>query len=164
MVFEFILISGGILLLLIGVLGAFIPVLPGPPLSFGGFLMFYFSKSATILPQTLFVFGILTVLITLLDYLLPIWGTKAGKGSKHGVFGATLGLVIGIIFFPPWGVIPGPVLGAWLAERVNGKNNREAVRSAFGSFSGLLLGTIFKFVVSIAMIWYAVAGVIRSPF
>lgn len=164
MVIEFFLISGGILLLLIGVIGAFVPVLPGPPISYTGLLMFYFSKSATIFPQTLFVFGALTVLITLLDFLLPIWGTKVGKGSKHGVLGATLGLVIGIFFFPPWGIIPGPVLGAWLAERVNGKNNREAWRSAMGSFAGLFLGTIFKFVVSVAMIWYAIAGVIRSPF
>ncbi len=164
MVIEFLLISGGILLLLIGLLGAFIPVLPGPPFSFAGLLLFYFSKSAAILPQTLLVFGILTILITLLDYLLPIWGTKAGKGSKHGVLGAALGLIIGIFFFPPWGIIPGPVLGAWLAERVNGKKNKEALQSALGSFVGLVLGTVFKFVVSIAMIWYAVAGVISVSF
>lgn len=159
---DLLLIIGGFILLLAGLLGAFIPVLPGPPLSYAGLLLIHFTSLATIPDNILIIFGTLTVLITIVDYLLPIWGTRLGKGSKHGVMGATIGLVIGIFFFPPLGVIIGPLAGAWLAEKVNGKDNKQAFRSAMGSFIGLLFGAILKFAVAIAMIWYSLSGIILS--
>lgn len=146
------------ILLLAGVLGAFIPVLPGPPLSYAGMLLVHFTSLADFSVRTLLTFGIITLLITLADYLLPIWGTKLGRGTRHGMFGATIGLIIGIFFFPPFGILVGPIAGAWLAERVNGKNNEDAFRSAIGSFFGLLLGVVLKFVISVAIIWYVLYG------
>lgn len=164
MVIDIILLSTGLLFLLIGVLGAFIPILPGPPFSYAGLLLIHFTGFASISHNILYTLGILTVLITLADYLLPIWGTRIGKGSRHGVLGATIGLIAGILFFPPLGALIGPLAGAWLAEKVNGQTNRQAIRSALGSFVGLLLGIALKFAFSAATIWYALSGmIINTP-
>ncbi|TVQ93053.1 MAG: DUF456 domain-containing protein [Bacteroidetes bacterium] len=150
------------ILLLAGVIGAFIPILPGPPLSFAGMLLIHFTSLTDFSGRILLTFGIITLLITIADYLLPIWGTRLGKGTRHGMFGATIGLIIGIFFFPPFGILIGPIAGAWLAERVNGKNNEDALRSAIGSFFGLLLGVVLKFTVSVAIIWYVLYGLFVS--
>ncbi len=161
---DVVLLSLGILCLILGVLGAFIPVLPGPPVSFAGLLLIHFTDFADISPNILYTLGILALFITVADYLLPIWGTRIGKGSKHGVFGATVGLIAGILFFPPLGAIIGPIAGAWLAERVNGKNNNDAFRSALGSFMGLLFEVVLKIVFAVVAIGYALSGmIINSP-
>ena len=149
-------------LLLAGIVGAFLPVLPGPPLSYAGMFLIHFTSITSFSANVLITFGIITLLITLADFLLPIWGTKFGKGTRHGMWGASIGLVIGIFFFPPFGVLIGPLAGAWVAEKVNGKENRDAFRSAVGSFAGLLLGVVLKFTVSIAMTWYAVYALITA--
>jgi len=159
---DLFLILLAFLFLLAGVLGAFIPVMPGPPLSYAGMLLIHFTSITAFSSRLLITFGIITLLITLADYLLPIWGTKLGRGTRHGMWGASIGLVIGIFFFPPFGVLIGPLAGAWLAEKVNGKENREAIRSALGSFAGLLLGIVLKFTVSIAMTWYAIYTLITA--
>ncbi len=164
MAIDILLLSAGLLCLLLGVLGAFIPILPGPPLGFAGLLLIHFTGFASISNTILSTLGILTVLITVADYLLPIWGTRIGKGSKHGVFGATIGLIAGILFFPPLGALIGPLAGAWLAEKANGKTSRQASRSAIGSFVGLILGVALKFTFAAAAIWYALSGmIINTP-
>lgn len=117
-------------------------------------LLIHLSSMVHINPYWIWVFGLLSVAITSLDYLLPIWGTKKSGGSKHGVWGASIGLVIGIIFFPPLGIVLGPFAGAWLAEIVNGQNAQLAFRSALGSLIGLLVGTLLKFALSMAMFWH----------
>ncbi|TVQ12293.1 MAG: DUF456 domain-containing protein [Bacteroidetes bacterium] len=160
MAIDILLLSAGLLCLLLGVLGAFIPILPGPPFSYAGLLLIHFTGFASISSTILYTLGILTVLITVADYLLPIWGTRMGKGSRHGAFGAAIGLVAGILFFPPLGVLFGPLAGAWLAEKANGKTNRQAARSALGSFVGLILGVTLKFTLAAASIWYALSGMI----
>lgn len=149
-------------LLLAGIVGAFLPVLPGPPLSYAGLLLIHFTSITSFSARLLITFGIITLLITVADFLLPIWGTKFGKGTRHGMWGASIGLVIGIFFFPPFGVLIGPLAGAWVAEKVNGKENRDAFQSAVGSFAGLLLGVVLKFTVSIAMTWYAIYALITA--
>ncbi len=159
---DLILILGGFLFLLAGLMGAFIPILPGPPVSFAGMLLLHFSKHLHFSTTVLVSYGIICLLITLADYLLPIWGTRLGKGSKHGIVGASLGLVIGIFFFPPLGVLIGPLAGAWLAEMVNGKKSKEAFYAAMGSFVGLLLGVLLKFVVSLAIIWHSLAALFSN--
>ncbi len=161
---DILLLSAGLLCLLLGVLGAFIPILPGPSFSFAGLLLIHFTGFASISQTVLYSLGIITVLITVADYLLPVWGTRIGKGSKHGILGAAIGLIAGIIFFPPMGVLIGPLAGAWLAEKANGKTGRQATRSALGSFAGLLLGVLLKFTLAAATIWYALSGmIINTP-
>lgn len=150
---EGFLIATGILLLIAGVIGAFLPVLPGPPLSFAGMLAIHFTKGFSFSNEKLFWYGLFAVLITLLDYILPIYGTKKTGGSRRGAWGAAIGLAAGIFFFPPAGIIFGPFVGALLAELSNNKDLGPAAKAALGSLLGLLAGALLKFAYSIIVIW-----------
>lgn len=152
---EGLLIALGLLLLAAGALGAFVPVLPGPPLSFAGMLLIHFTGGYSFSTKLLIIFGILAAIITILDFLLPIYGTKKTGGSKRGMYGAAIGLVAGIFFFPPAGIIVGPFVGALVAELSNNKDIGPATRAAFGSLLGLLAGALLKFAYALAVIWVA---------
>lgn len=145
------LIIIGIVLLIAGLVGSFLPVLPGPPLSWLGLLSLYFIEGV---PENVFLlvvtFGI-AVGITVLDYFLPAMGTKKYGGSKYGAWGATIGLVLGLLFFPPFGFLIGPFVGAFLGEIIfNKSNTKNAVRSAWGSFMGFLVSSFMKFLISLS--------------
>lgn len=144
----------GFCLLLFGLIGSVLPVIPGPPIAFGGMLLIHFFGKHEFSWQVLIVFGILTLLITILDFYLPTWTTKKFGGSKAGQWGATIGVLLGL-FIGPWGVILGPLVGAYVGELVFGRNNQEAWRSAKGAFLGFLLGTGLKLMLVGAMLWFA---------
>jgi len=150
---EGLLIALGLLLLAAGALGAFVPVLPGPPLSFAGMLIIHLTNGYSFSTNLLITFGILAAIITILDFVLPVYGTKKTGGSKRGIYGAAIGLVVGIFLFPPAGIIVGPFVGALVAELSNNKDLGPATRAAFGSLLGLLAGALLKFAYSIAVIW-----------
>ncbi len=152
---EGLLIALGIMLLAAGALGAFVPVLPGPPLSFVGMLLIHLTPGYSFSISLLITFGILAAIITILDFVLPVYGTRKIGGSKRGMYGAAIGLVVGIFFFPPAGVIVGPFVGALIAELSNNKDLGPATKAAFGSLMGLLAGALLKFAYSFAVIWVA---------
>lgn len=141
----FLLISG-FLLALLGVLGAFLPVLPGPITSWLGLLLLHLT---TAIPMNWTFLGItfaIAMVIWLLDYLIPAIGTKRFGGTKYGVNGSILGLILGIVFFPPLGLIIGPFLGAFIGELLNNaKDVKRALKAAVGSFIGFLASTFLKF-------------------
>ena len=152
----FLAILGG-LLILIGLLGALLPVLPGPPLSFIGLLLLHFTRWADFSTQFLVIMGVLATLVTAVDYIVPMWGTKKFGGSKAGVRGSTIGLVIGVFFFPPIGIIIGPFLGALIAElMINSDDFNKALKSGIGSLVGFLMGTGLKLGASLLMAVYFV--------
>ena len=95
--------------------------------------------------QFLLVWGIVTVIISALDYIVPAWGTKRYGGTKWGVWGSTIGVFVGL-FAGPWGVILGPLVGAVIGELLGGKAAQEALRAGWGSFIGILFGTIIKLI------------------
>ncbi len=144
------------ILVLSGLLGSILPFLPGPPLSWLGLLTIHFTTYETYSTTFLAVtFGVM-VIITLLDYFIPIWGTKRFGGSRAGVLGSTIGLIVGL-FFGPVGIIAGPFIGAFLGEYfVNRSEYRVAMRSATGAFIGFLLGTGLKLAFSGMAIYYFV--------
>ena len=152
-------ILGGILIFL-GIIGCFLPVLPGPPLGFVGILLLHFSTYGNFPTATLVILGVVVALVSVLDYFVPIWGTKKFGGSKLGVAGSVAGLLIGIFFFPPFGIIVGPFLGAVAGELVNGDDLPKAVKSGFGSFLGYIFGTGIKLAVTIVMAYYYVERLI----
>lgn len=137
----------GAVLVLIGFIGSIVPVLPGPPISWAGFLILkwtgYTADRSQEYENTLWILLFFVILVTVLDYVVPILGTRKFGGSKRGVWGATIGVVIGLFFGPP-GIIIGPFLGAYLGEISTGKQDREALRAAWGSFVGFLLGVGLK--------------------
>jgi uncharacterized protein YqgC (DUF456 family) len=146
-------ILGGIMMIA-GILGCLLPVLPGPPLSFAGLLLLHFTRFADFSTTFLITWGCVTILVTVLDYVVPIWGTKKFGGSKYGMWGAGIGLVVGIFFLPPIGIIVGPFAGAVIGEAIKGKNATSSFRAGLGSFLGFLAGVGIKLAASIVMTFY----------
>ena len=141
----------GFLFMLVGLLGSFLPVLPGPPISWIGLLLLYLTKAV---PDNWWLLGItlaVALIVFALDYIIPAMGTKKFGGTKAGMLGTTIGLLIAI-FFPilgPIGIIVWPFVGALVGELLNKADKKTATKAAFGSFLGFLTGTFLKFMVTI---------------
>lgn len=151
---DYVLIGLGIILIISGILGCVLPVIPGPPLSYIGLLLLHFTERYQFTPRFLIIWAIVTAVVYALDYIIPAWGTKKFGGSKRGVWGSIIGLVIGLFFFPPFGIIIGPFVGAVIGELTAGKDSGAALKSGFGSFLGFLAGTLLKLITSGMMTWY----------
>jgi hypothetical protein len=153
------IVLGGIFTIA-GVIGCILPIIPGPPLSYVGLLLLQLSSEHPFTVQFLVIYAILTVLVVVLDYIIPIYGTKKLEGSKYGMWGSAVGLIIGLMFFFPFGIIIGPMLGAFIGELLmGGKTKDKALKSVFGSFLGFLVGTTIKFILSLSMVYYFVMAV-----
>lgn len=148
------LIVTGIILLLAGIAGCIIPFLPGPPLVYGSLILVQLSSYKPFTEKFLIIWALVTILVAIADYYIPIWGTKRFGGTKGGVWGATIGLILGIFFFPPVGLIIGPFIGAFVGEMINNQDSNKAFRSAIGSFVGFVAGTLMKLGISIVMGYY----------
>lgn len=139
----------------VGLAGAVLP-LPGPPLSFIGLLILQSTKFVEFPQKLLVMLGIATVAVTIIDYYVPIWGTKKFGGSKYGTWGSTIGMVVGM-FFGPLGIFIGAFAGALLGEFINGANSQVAFKAAIGSFVGFLAGIVMKVFLCGVMIYYAIS-------
>jgi uncharacterized protein len=150
---DYLLLISGILLMILGIIGCLVPVLPGPPFSFVGILLLHLSRFGQFSSTTLIVLGTIAVVVTILDYIVPIWGTRKFGGTKYGTRGATIGLIIGL-FFGPAGIIFGPLIGAFVGEMIFKDDVRYAVRAGFGSLLGFLMGIGLKLAASFIMTFY----------
>lgn len=144
----------GIVFILAGIVGCILPVIPGPPLSWAGLLLLHWTRFTQFSATFLLVMACLAIAVTVLDYIIPVWGTKKFGGSKAGMWGATIGIFAGIFFFPPVGIIVGPFIGAVLGEIIAGKESGPALKAGLGSFIGFLLSTGLKLGVSLTMAYY----------
>ena len=133
------------LLMAVGIIGCIVPGLPGTPLAYAGLWIAQITERVDFSWQTLLVWGIVTVVISVLDYVVPAWGTKQFGGTKWGVWGSMIGVFAGLAFGPV-GVIVGPLAGAVIGELLGGKEMMAALRAGWGSFVGLLFGTILKLI------------------
>ncbi len=149
-------------MLLLGIIGCIVPIIPGTPLSYVGILLLHFTERYQFSTNFLIFWGILTVLAYVLDYIIPAMGTKKYGGSKRGVWGSMIGLLLGIIFFPPFGIIIGPFIGAVVGELTTGRDMNKALKAGKGSFIGLLIGTAIKLIVSGMMTFYAFKEILQS--
>ena len=138
----------GFLLMLIGMLGSFLPVLPGPPLSWVGLLLLHLTEPVADNWWFLGITLVLALAVTVLDYVIPAAGTRIFGGSKAGMWGSIIGLLVAI-FFPilgPFGIIIWAFVGALVGELSNNATDQKrAWKAAFGSFLGFLTGTFLKF-------------------
>lgn len=138
------------ILMIVGILGSFLPVLPGPPISWVGLLLLYLTKAVPMSYTVLGITLVVAIVVGILDYIIPAKGTKRFGGSKYGIWGTNIGLVVGILAPIPFGFIIGPFLGAFIGEMINDSNDsQKAFKAATGSFMGFLASTFIKFVVSI---------------
>lgn len=136
------------ILIIVGLAGCILPVIPGPPISYAGLLLLQVAKDNPFSAETMMIWLTVTIVVTLLDYVVPVWGTRKYGGSRQGIWGSIIGLLAGLFFFPPIGIIIGPFAGAILGEMVAGKNSNDAFRAGFGSFVGLMAGTLLKLIAS----------------
>lgn len=163
---SWLLIIIAIVLLLVGVVGAIVPGIAGPPFSFAGLLVFSFIDGINYPTQFLVIMGIIGAVVFILDYVVPVWGTKTLGGTKAGTRGSTIGLILGLlltIIFPVGfiAILLGPFIGAYIGERTSGTDDHLAWRSAFGSFVGFLFGTFLKLVYAVACIYFFVKDLIH---
>jgi len=147
---DFLLLILGLTCMLLGILGSFLPLLPGVGLSWLGLLLLYFTKAV---PMNYWVLGItflVAVILSVLEYVLPAKGSKRFGGSSYGIWGTNIGLIVGILTPIPFGFILGPFLGALAGELLyDSKDHRHALKVATGSVLGFLASSFLEFVVCI---------------
>lgn len=162
----------GIILLIVGFVGCILPILPGQAIAYLSLILLQFMNPARIPSDTMWTLAFIMVLVTALDYIVPIYGTKKFGGSKRGVWGSTIGLIIGIFFLPSivvlgpfgiFGIILGPFVGAYIGEATGGRDSREAFKAAIGSFIGFLTGTFLKLVYSGVCAYYFFSYAFSEP-
>ena len=152
-IMETVIIILAILAGIIGIAGSILPGLPGTPVSWVGLLLLYIWGPEEMPLKTLIIWGVLTVIVSVIDYIVPMWFTKVTGGSKYAERGAIAGLVLGIIF-TPIGMILGSFLGALLSEWYYTRAGfGQAFKAAVGSFLGFIMGTGLKTIVSVLMMW-----------
>lgn len=134
--------------MIVGILGSFLPVLPGVPISWIGLLVLHLAPSIQMNYWLLCITLVIAILIYALNLVIPAMGTKRFGGSKAGMIGATIGLVIGLIAPIPFGVLIGPFVGAFIGEIINKSNSKSALRAAFGSFIGFLASSFMEFIIA----------------
>jgi uncharacterized protein YqgC (DUF456 family) len=140
-------------LMIAGIIGSVIPFLPGPPLSYGGLLVLQLREVTAFSTKFLLIWLAIVVVIVVLDYVVPIYGTKKFGGSKYGMWGCTIGLIAGF-WFGPIGIIAGPFVGAFIGELLANNESDRALKAALGSFIGFMFSTLLKLVTCLVMGWY----------
>ena len=143
----------GFIFVFLGIIGSFLPILPGPLTGWFGLLFLHLTK---IVPMDWTFLGVtlgVAILIWILDYFIPAMGTKRFGGSKYGVYGTTIGLFIGFFFIPiPFGILIGAFFGALIGELLfDSKDTNRAIKASFGAFLGFLASATIKF--SIAVVY-----------
>lgn len=156
---DIILIIIGILCLLVGLAGCVIPMLPGPPVAYVGLLLLHFTERVQFGTTALLVWLVLVVAVQILDYFVPMLGSKYSGGSRWGTRGCLAGTIIGL-FFMPLGIIIGPFLGAVVGELLGGRDTAAALKSGLGSLLGFLFGTLLKCMMCGYFCWQFVSALL----
>ena len=147
---------------IIGIIGSVVPILPGVALSFVGLVCAYFVPETTITTSMLWIWGVITIIVCIMDYILPAYFSKMFGASKAGMTGATIGVFAGM-FMGPIGIIAGPFVGAVLGEMLNQKRTLdEAVKVGFGSFISFIVGTGVKVIVATMITYYIARDLIQQ--
>lgn len=155
---EWFWITLGILLCIVGIAGSLLPLLPGPPVAFVGLLVQQLRDPDPFSSRFLWIWAGIVVVSLVLDYLIPVWGTKKFGGTRYGAWGCTLGFLLAF-WMGPWGVIIGPFLGAFTGEMIAGQDAHRSFKSAVGSFIGFLMGSFLKLVICFFMLYYIIHSI-----
>ncbi|CAL2102710.1 conserved membrane protein of unknown function [Tenacibaculum sp. 190130A14a] len=147
---DLLLLILGFLFICLGLIGSFLPILPGPLTSWVGLLLLY---STSVIPQNWTFLGItlgIAIFIFIIDYFIPALGTKRFGGTKYGVYGTTIGLIVGLLSPIPFGMLIGAFVGAFIGELIyDSKDTSRAIKASFGAFIGFLASATIKFSISI---------------
>ena len=155
------LIILGIICLITGLAGCILPMLPGPPVAYAGLILLHLTDGVQLSTTELLVGLLIVVVVQVLDYIIPMLGTKySGGGGKWANRGTLIGTLIGM-FFLPWGIIIGPFVGAFMGATKDGMDNTQALKAGFGSLLGFLFGTVLKFVVCGYFAWVFIRELLK---
>ena len=148
---DILLLLLGFFFIILGIIGSFLPVLPGPLTSWIGLLILHFTDAVPMNKTFLVITLIVAIAIWVLDYIIPIMGTKKFGGSRAGMIGTFVGLIVAILFpiFGIFGIVIWPFVGALVGELINQAETDKAIKAAFGSFIGFITGTFLKFIVAV---------------
>ena len=147
------------ILMVVGLVGVVLPILPGIPLAWLGLFIYAIGTGFDrISVLTVVIFAILTIFALALDFLAPMLGAKKYQASKFGIIGASIGLIVGIIVFGFWGIILGPFLGAILFELMASRKPKRALRAALGTLVGFIAGSLFKIIIILIMAGFFIAS------
>jgi uncharacterized protein YqgC (DUF456 family) len=147
------------ILILVGLIGVFAPILPGIPIAWLGFFIYAIGTGFDrISILAVVIFAVITALIMLLDFLAPMLGAKKYKASKYGIIGAFLGLMVGIIVFGFWGIILGPFIGAFLLEWLAKRQVKGALKAALGTVIGFIASALIKVIFILIMAGFFIAS------
>ena len=149
---DIFLVLLGFLFVCLGIVGSFLPILPGPLTSWIGLLLLYMTKAVPLDWTFLGITLAIALLIWIFDYFIPAIGTKRFGGSKYGIYGTTIGLIIGLLSPIPFGILLGAFFGAFFGELLyDKKDTSRALKASFGAFVGFLASATIKF--SIATVY-----------
>ncbi|MBR47102.1 MAG: hypothetical protein CMC59_00715 [Flavobacteriaceae bacterium] len=154
----------GLILMFLGLIGCFIPIIPSPITSWFGFLILYFSSNNLISFKFLIFTLLISILFFLGDFILPLITAKKFGSSKKGIIGTGVGLFLGFFILGPLGIILGACLGAFIGELMNNKGNEKILGSVVGAILGVLSGIILKLVVSLVFLFIYLEKFIRIYF
>ncbi len=141
-----------LLLSLLGIIGAIMPI-PGVVFSYLGLVCAYFCSYSTLTPRVLIVWAVVSIIVSVVDFLLPPYFAKRFGGSRYGIIGSTVGIFAGFLFFPPVGIILGPLFGAVLGELLHDKSDIDkAIKVGLASLLSFLFGVGIKLVATVWML------------
>lgn len=161
---ETLLIILGFTIAIVGLVGCIIPAIPGPPLNFLSLVILEIAIEDAFSTDFYILWGVITVIVFLLDYILPIMGAKVYKASAYGIWGSIIGMILGILFFPPFGMILGLFAGAVLGELIEGKEEWQAVKVGTVTFIASMLMILIKLAASGVMLFYFIKRTIGFIF
>jgi len=141
-----------VLLVLVGLIGSLVPVLPGPVLVFIGLLLASWAEGfARVGLPTLVILALLTVAVYVVDFLAGAYGVERTGASRRAVIGAVIGTVLGLFFGLP-GLVLGPFVGAVIGELTVRRQLLEAGRAGAGAWLGIVLGAAAKMALIFVML------------
>ena len=141
------------IVILAAITGCFLPIIPGPPLGYIGILLLHATDMIHLPNNVLLWLLLATIIVQISDYFLPIWFTKKFGGSKLGMIGSVIGLIVGL-FFPPVGIIIGPIIGAIGGEYIHSRDFNQSIKSGLGSFVGFITTTGAKLILCFVFLYY----------
>jgi uncharacterized protein YqgC (DUF456 family) len=156
--------SLAVVLLVLGIIGSVLPLLPGLPLVLAGVYVYALGTSlgGGIGMGHLIVYTLVGGAAIALGWLANMIGVRAAGGSRRAMVGAALGLVAGLFLGGPFGVLIGPFVGAVIFELVGGRATRQALRSGVGAAAGLLVGRVTEFAVAVGLSASFLVSVLRA--
>lgn len=148
---------------LVGIAGTVLPLLPGLPLVFFSVLLYgAVTRFTQITADTILILGLLTIAALFIDAIAIMRGVRRMGGTPRGMVGAMIGAFLGLFFGNFLGMIAGLLLGVIVGELRSGMDAQRMLKAAAGAALGVLVSSVLRFVIALAMVAIAVMDLLHS--